>query len=167
MDIAELFEGLWTLERRVEDARAGETHVFTGQAAFARIPGGLSLSERGTWRAGPHAGLGGTRRYLWRAAGPGRVEVRHADGRPFHVFTVGPDASCAVVHECDPDLYEGEYAFRLPGVWRLDWRVRGPRKDYASRSVFRREARAGLAGRDPMGQDTADLNAKGESGRWL
>ena len=69
--------------------------------------------------------------YLWRLFAPDGVEVAYEDGRFFHAFAMEPGGAAEVRHDCAPDLYEGVYAFEGPDRWRLTWRVRGPRKDYA------------------------------------
>lgn len=45
-------------------------------------------------------------------------------------------------HWCEPDKYHVEYEFRFQGVglkeWRMEYTVKGPKKDYTIRSTYRR-----------------------------
>lgn len=125
--------GRWSLDRTIQVA-GGPDGRLAGETVFAPVPGGLEQRERGTLRLGDGPQMTAERRYLW---GPG-PEVRFADGRPFHTIGLGrrPDAR----HDCGPDVYLVRYDFALleAGEWIADWDVRGPRKDYAMRSVHRR-----------------------------
>ena len=127
------FRGLWTLTRRIEDARAGEVLALTGTARFSDDVEGLICEEAGTLTRAGQPPMTATRRYLWRQSGP-RIEVLFEDGRPFHGFAPGPRASAK--HDCMPDTYEVEYDFTRWPDWRAIWTVRGPRKDYVMVSDY-------------------------------
>ena len=71
-----------------------------------------------------------SRRYLWRDGGSGTIDVHFADGRFFHRFDA-EDPAPASSHDCPPDLYRVRYDFRAWPRWQAEWRVTGPRKDYA------------------------------------
>jgi hypothetical protein len=130
------FEGDWTLTRRIKDARAGATGHFEGEARFQAAPGGLSYLEEGRLTFGAAAPMAATRRYFWRAAGTA-IEVDFADGRFFHAFQTDVDRPEAA-HHCAPDKYAVRYDFSAWPAWRAEWRVAGPRKDYAMISDYRR-----------------------------
>ena len=68
--------------------------------------------------------------------GEGSVHILHADGRDF--IELGPKAAQTVRHLCGADLYVGRFFFRGPDEWAEAWRVKGPRKNYASLGRFRR-----------------------------
>ena len=72
------------------------------------------------------------RRMLW---GPG-LSGAFEDGRPFHDV---PTEGGAVSHWCAPDRYDGHYDFSRWPEFRVEWRVRGPRKDYQMVTDYRRE----------------------------
>lgn len=94
--------------------------------------GGLRCLEEGTLRQDGRSFPAG-RETLWQA-GPGGIEVRFADGRPFH--TVGRDA--AARHDCAPDIYWLRYDWSAWPRWSVRWRVRGPRKDYRALTRYLR-----------------------------
>ncbi|MBD3624394.1 MAG: hypothetical protein HUJ24_03245 [Rhodobacteraceae bacterium] len=131
------FRGLWTLTRRIEDARAGEVLHLTGTATFIEDPHGLICDEKGALVREGHPPMTATRRYLWRQDGR-LIRVLFADGRPFHAFVPGPRAKAE--HDCAPDTYAVEYDFSDWPDWRAVWTVGGPRKDYVMRSDYRRDA---------------------------
>ncbi len=131
----ESFAGRWRLKRTIEDVRGGRTGRLTGEARFEPAPGGLAYHEAGTlaFEGGPpmHA----ERRYLWRNGGAGTIEVLFEDGRFFHRFD-GEDLAPGSSHPCDPDAYRVRYDFRAWPRWQAEWRVTGPRKDYAMVSSY-------------------------------
>jgi hypothetical protein len=131
------FEGLWRMERAIEDRHTGQAGWFRGRAVFAPMPDGLAYREEGSLRLGSGPVVAATRAYLWREAGEA-IEVRFGDGRLFHAFACG-EAAPAAVHLCPPDRYEVRYDFATWPAWRTQWQVRGPRKDYALESEYRRD----------------------------
>jgi hypothetical protein len=135
------FEGDWTIERRIEDIRAGRPGRLDGAARFAPGEGGLVYDETGLLTLGDGPAASASRRYLWRDAGAGAIEVRFADGRFFHRF-YGDEDRPAGVHDCPPDQYRVRYDFTGWPRWTAEWRVRGPRKDYVTVTTYRPAARA-------------------------
>lgn len=127
------FEGLWRVARIVTGADGRVTAAFAGSCRFAPDGAGLTCRETGVLR---HAGerFPAERVTLWRFPAPGRVEVRFADGRPFHAFTAEcPEAE----HLCGPDRYAVSYAFGRDR-WLSRWVVRGPAKAYMMTTRYRR-----------------------------
>jgi hypothetical protein len=138
------FAGNWALVRDIVDRRGGAAGRFEGCAEFRPVSGGLAYREAGVLRLGAGAPMQATRRYLWcdRAE---HVEVRFGDGGFFHRFALG-DPAPAAVHECPPDRYRVRYDFGAWPVWRAEWRVTGPRKDYSSVTTYaRRDPPSGAA----------------------
>lgn len=134
----EAFEGEWTVERTIADVRAGRSGRFSGRAAFRpAAEGGLDYREEGTLVLDGAAPMTATRDYLWRDGGGGVIEVRFGDGRFFHRF-LPEEPTPADVHRCDADTYRVRYDFARWPLWRAEWRVTGPRKDYAMTSAYRR-----------------------------
>jgi len=145
----EAFAGLWRIAREIEDFAGGPNARFAGEARFTpgeaesgaegRI-GGLWMQECGTLRLGESAPMLAERRYFWTEPAPGSIAVYFDDLRPFHGFTPGEGegGGAAASHDCAPDRYEVRYDFAQWPLWRAEWRVRGPRKDYLSRSTFTR-----------------------------
>ena len=137
MDVLAALAGDWQLSRVVTDHLTGETLALSGRASFRPDGAGLAYEESGHWTGGALQGMTGRQSYLWRAA-PGRIEVLFPDGRLFHALGLPLQDGAEILHDCAPDTYRGAYAFDLPGGFVQHWRVTGPRKDYLSRSDFRR-----------------------------
>ncbi len=132
------FAGEWTVERRIADALGGRPGRFAGRARFEPDgDDGMIYDEEGVLSLGEGPGFAAARRYLWRAD-PKGIAVSFADGRFFHRIAAGVVRPQAV-HDCPPDVYAGIYDFAGWPVWRVEWRVLGPRKDYGISTVFRRE----------------------------
>ncbi len=129
------FEGDWTMTRTIEDVRAGRPGRLDGAARFVPGDGGLVYDETGLLALGDGPAVSAARRYLWRDAGAGAIEVRFADGRFFHRFYADEPAPAAV-HDCPPDQYRVRYDFARWPRWTAEWRVRGPRKDYAMLTAY-------------------------------
>lgn len=132
----EHLSGVWSLDRRIDDHRAGRTGRLAGQARFTATDEGLVCEEEGEMRFGAGPAMQATRRYLWRRTGT-LIEIRFADGRFFHAFDPAlprPEAH----HACPPDSYHVAYDFSDFPRWSARWRVRGPRKDYTMVTRYRR-----------------------------
>lgn len=129
------FAGDWVIRRDIEDLRAGETGALAGTARFTPAPGGLAYLEEGALTLANRPPVAASRSYFWRQGGAGVIEVLFADGRLFHSFDA-EDTAPAAVHDCPPDRYRVRYDFRSWPRWTAEWRVRGPRKDYAMVTRF-------------------------------
>ncbi len=129
------FAGLWTVTREIEDRRAGRPGSFTGLARLTPAGDGLAYAEEGRLRLGTGPAVAASRRHLWRRA-DAAIEVLFEDGRPFHRFDPTEGAPSAV-HDCPPDAYRVRYDFTSWPLWRTEWRVAGPRKDYVMVSAYR------------------------------
>ncbi|WP_370281266.1 DUF6314 family protein [Pseudooceanicola sp.] len=129
------FEGVWQLDRRVENA-LGPDARFTGEAVFTPDGAGLVLQETGEMRIEGQGAFRAERRYLWRGVGA-RIAVLFDDLRPFHDFDPTeprPEAE----HPCAPDHYRVAYDFTGWPRWHAVWQVAGPRKSYVMHSTFSR-----------------------------
>lgn len=130
------FEGLWRIERGIEDHLAAQRGIFEGRAELAPAGDHWLWSEAGEMRLGAGPSFAARRDYLWQPEAGGRIAIRFHDGRPFHSFD--PEGRPEAHHWCDPDDYRVTYDFADWPVWRAVWRVRGPRKDYTMTSLHRR-----------------------------
>lgn len=129
------FTGLWSIEREIEDIRAGGRGWFRGQGRFVADAHGLVYREEGTLELEGAAPMPASRVLLWREA-DGVIAVSFADGRPFHAFPADA-ATPEAEHPCGPDIYRVRYDFRGWPLWRASWHAQGPRKDYRLVSTYR------------------------------
>ncbi|MCV6583902.1 MAG: DUF6314 family protein [Marinibacterium sp.] len=128
------FEGIWQIDRQIDDRRAGLVITGTGQARLTRQGDGLIYDETLMLDLPGQGALTAERRYLW-AQDPGGVAVAFDDGRPFHrILLSGGDARDR--HHCDPDLYDVTYDFSTWPRWSARWDVTGPRKGYVMRTSY-------------------------------
>lgn len=110
------------------DFLAGATYRFSGDAVVTAD----AFAEHGTMWIGSHE-MPASRRYRLEP-GEGSTRILHADGRDF--IELKPRAAQAVRHHCGADLYAGRFFFRGPDEWVEAWRVKGPRKNYATFGRF-------------------------------
>ncbi|CAN0187828.1 unnamed protein product, partial [Chrysoparadoxa australica] len=124
------FLGTWDVTRSIRQDDGGEGQ-FKGTAEWRLEDTGALYSETG------HVWLGGQgpflaeRRYRWAPD----LSVFFDDGRLFHQI---PPQGGTVAHWCPPDQYDGVYDFAEWPVWRVKWRVDGPRKAYVSSTLYTR-----------------------------
>ena len=133
------FAGAWTLERSVEDTRAGRSGRLAGKARLTPAADGLAYLEEGTLAFPDAQPIRASRRYLWREVAAGGIDVLFEDGRFFHRFDPA-DPAPGALHDCGADCYRVRYDFSRWPEWRSEWRVSGPAKDYVLCSRFRRPA---------------------------
>ena len=130
--------GTWRLHREVEDRLAGEHRTVAGTSVLELVePGRVRWHEEGFMRWPGHDVP--VQRTLWVVREDDGWAVRFEDGRPFHPWAVGQP----VEHPCAPDHYTGLIEVDGtdgcgPTSWRVEWRARGPQKDYVMRTVLRR-----------------------------
>ncbi|MFF8907408.1 DUF6314 family protein [Streptomyces olivaceoviridis] len=138
-DVLAHLAGRWRVERAVRDLASGGEGRFTGTTVFTALDGGGLLHEESgtfTWQGVPRP-AGRTLRFL-PGPGPGRADVRFADGRPFHELDLTTGRYVAD-HPCAADFYRGEFTVRDADHWRTVWRVGGPAKDLVLTTDYARE----------------------------
>jgi len=128
--MADHLVGDWRVRRTMIDFLTGATHCFAGDAAVTAD----AFTEHGTMRIGSQE-MPASRRYRFEP-GERSMRILHADGRDF--IELGPEPAQTVRHPCGADLYVGRFFFRGRDEWAEAWRVKGPRKNYASLGRFRR-----------------------------
>lgn len=131
----ERFEGRWSLFRHIFDLDSQWLGKFEGEAALTAREDGLDYAEEGHLQFGGLHAIKATRNYIWTFPSPERVEVFFEDGKEFHYFEPNEPRSEAT-HFCDPDTYDATYDFTGWPIWRVEWRVEGPKKDYRMVSVY-------------------------------
>ncbi|MGX5828034.1 DUF6314 family protein [Mesorhizobium sp. 43Arga] len=126
--MADHLVGEWKVRRTMIDFLAGATCRFAGDAVVTED----GFTEHGTMRIGSHE-MPASRCYRLEP-GEGSTRILHADGRDF--IELGPEAAQTVRHLCGADLYVGRFFFRGLDEWVEVWRIKGPRKNYASLARF-------------------------------
>jgi len=126
--MADHLVGDWKVRRTMIDFLAGATYRFIGDAVITAD----AFTEHGIMRIGSRE-MPASRRYRLEP-GEGSMRILHAAGSDF--IALGPEAVQTVRHLCGADLYVGRFFFRGADEWAEAWRVKGPRKNYASLSRF-------------------------------
>jgi hypothetical protein len=131
-------EGAWDLDRTIEGKA-----TMVGIAEFKRLDAGmLKYREEGRIQWADGQAFDGHRDYLFERA-PGGFTVLFAETPPrrFHGIAIARDGDALVgsaAHLCVADHYDSLYRFLADGSFVIAHVVNGPRKDYLSRTVFRR-----------------------------
>jgi hypothetical protein len=125
------FAGTWHVARVIWHAD-GTVARFAGRAVWTAEGDAWRSIEAG-WLGQDGAGFEARRETLWRDV-PDGIAVAFGDGRPFHLWRLGEEAR----HHCPPDAYRLRYDLSAWPKWSVRWRVRGPRKDYAALTRYRR-----------------------------
>ena len=131
-------EGAWDLDRTIEGKA-----TMTGIAEFKRLDTGmLKYREEGRIRLADGQAFDGHREYLFERS-PGGFSVFFAETPPrfFHGIAIARDGDSLVGsagHLCVADHYDSLYRFLPDGSFVIEHVVNGPRKDYLSRTIFRR-----------------------------
>jgi Arc/MetJ-type ribon-helix-helix transcriptional regulator len=128
--MADFIVGNWTVSRTMIDFLARATYSFSGDAVVTAD----AFTEHGLMRIGDQD-MPASRRYRLDVL-EHSTRILHADGRDF--IELVPKAAQTVHHHCGADIYAGRFFFRGPDEWVETWRVKGPRKNYASLGRFRR-----------------------------
>lgn len=135
-DLKAFLEGMWKLERSLEDGLRDETGALIGEARFVTADGGLDYREEGMLSLGAHSGAA-HQAYRYDFPTPGRAAVSFTDGRFFHDLDLTAGIwTCR--HRCGDDDYAGEFRALNADLLRVLWRVKGPRKDMLLDGLYRR-----------------------------
>ena len=135
-DLKAFLQGDWSLERRVQDRRAGQDGRLTGGAVFTAEGDSLLYREEGRLAIGAYEGAA-LQSYRYTFQTPGRAAVQFGDGRFFHDLDL-TTGGWSAMHLCDPDRYQGAFTVPDADTWRVVWTVAGPRKDLVLDSTYRR-----------------------------
>lgn len=141
-EVFESLEGKWRFERDVSGKDGGK---MQGTAVFRACDTGvLHYAEHGVFhQEGNPQPFKTHREYLYRMEENGQLCVYFKDGesmepaRLFHeiVFREGSRKATGG-HYCKPDQYDAAYEFLSPKEFLITYQVKGPRKDYSSRTLF-------------------------------
>ena len=133
-----VFEGRWSIRRDILDLDSEWLGRLQGQAIFVADGTNVLLyREEGRLKFGGLEDVQATRSYRWHFLGGNRIDVRFSDDAAFHGFEF-TEGRAEASHYCDPDTYEVAYDFSQLPLWRAEWRVEGPRKDYRMVTIYER-----------------------------
>ncbi len=130
--------GAWQIQRTITpDAK------MTGEAVFSLAgPDELSYREQGELLLASGQALQAERRYVFRSAPAGfAVFFAEPPFALFHAIVLTPQEDSLIgraTHGCGDDFYVSEYRFWPHGGFSIRHEVKGPRKDYASFTEYRR-----------------------------
>jgi hypothetical protein len=119
--------GHWRVRRVVRDFGGTASCVFSGAASITDD----GFAEEGEMRVGDRA-MPASRTYRLERQGGSMLVFR---GNAFFIRLEERPAQL-VHHRCGDDNYVGRFIFRSRDEWIEAWRVKGPRKNYASVSRF-------------------------------
>lgn len=131
-------EGAWDLDRLIEGKA-----TMAGIARFARLGAGpLKYREEGRIQLPDGQAFDGHREYVYERSADGfSVFFAETPLRLFHAIAIvreGDELVGSAGHLCIADQYDSVYRFRADGTFAIEHLVKGPRKDYLSRTVFTR-----------------------------
>jgi Family of unknown function (DUF6314) len=126
-------EGDWLIVRIIENAPDGLIGELWGEARFVDDGEGLTCHETGVLRfQGEDFHM--ERVSLWRFPEPGHVEVRYADGRPFHQFLTEQPIALEIEGDASFEiLYEFQEA-----SWISRWQMDEAGRSYLMTTLYRR-----------------------------
>lgn len=138
------FAGCWRMARRIDDRYGARRGEASGEAVFACDRGGAGASMicsealiicygGRTWP--------GEQKTIWRFDRPGGPQLFFSDGRFLGEMNFARRAGMwrgEFEHRCGDDIYRAIADLDSLKLWRLVWRVTGPRKDYTLDTEYRR-----------------------------
>ncbi|MEM7744333.1 MAG: DUF6314 family protein [Pseudomonadota bacterium] len=127
------FEGHWQMVRIIENVPQGIIGEVWGQAEFVQDGEGLTCLEEGVLRFNG-ADYHTDGKALWRFHDDERIDVRYADGRPFHDFLTRDPIALEIDGEA---RYEIVYDFQ-PRTWISRWQMVGPGANLMMTTRYRR-----------------------------
>jgi hypothetical protein len=134
---ADFLTGDWIMTRRIRFRRTAARGFLQGHACVSGDGHRASLNEQGLLRLDGREAMA-SQRYALTFRGV-MVQVHFRSGSFFHEFELCTSGYTAIYH-CGEDQYVGRYRVLDPDVWSLTWCVRGPRKEYDMRTLYRRVA---------------------------
>jgi len=135
----EMLLGRWSFAREIsEHGSMNGTAVFQpvseGRAEYFEF-GELALRNGGRLHA--------EQRYVYKMTDDGFAVYFHATGEIFQraIFSEHENGEwrASASHICNQDVYDSEYCFGESGTFAVRHAVRGPKKDYVIRTVYRRD----------------------------
>lgn len=133
------FAGSWHIQRTIEDRLSDKSFSHNGTASLVAggFEGGMIYREVGELGFGDSEGaLEATHLFLWKPH-PRGIEIFLQDGKLFHLMQMDrlmPDSE----HFNTPDMYYIIYDFSQWPSWGVQWRVRGPAKDFRMNTTYSR-----------------------------
>lgn len=141
-DVLDGLAGAWSLERVIAGQGSNQGSM-RGTATFRRLEsGGLAYREEGRLLLPSGEAFDAFRDYLYDRVPEGfAVFFPETAPRLFHEIRLREEAGMLLgeaEHLCGRDHYATRYAFQPDGRFTVHHDVRGPRKDYATITIYTR-----------------------------
>ncbi len=129
-------EGPWEIARSIDDRRNDTLGCFTGHAVFTPQGDELDYRESGRLKT---AGFDDEvhQCYMYQFPEHHRAAISFTDGRAFHDLDLSTGL-WRTHHQCNPDVYNGEFELVSKNLWRSQWTIYGPRKDMTIQTTYTR-----------------------------
>jgi len=139
MDTFDRLLGRWSFAREISGQGS-----MTGVATFDAVSDGRAeYRESGELSLVSGERLRAEQRYVYERADGGFAVYLHATNELFQRVVFSVDESGVwkgnASHLCRADVYDSEYWFCTDGTFTVRHVVRGPKKDYVIRTVYRRD----------------------------
>ena len=139
IDFFQMLLGHWNFTRQIPGHGS-----MSGTAVFEPVSeGGAEYFEFGELALRNGERFRAERRYVYEVMGGGFTVYFHETGEIFErvvfVEQEGGVWKASANHVCDKDVYESEYCFPMDGTFAVRHAVRGPKKDYLIRTIYRRD----------------------------
>ena len=128
--------GVWTLERTIKPGG-----VMVGQAEFKPVSDTeYHYIEQGSLTLDHGEEIKDVKRAHIYKLEKDTIQIYYADGpdngKLFQVLEFTSDTEAQAEHLCRYDLYESAYSFALPAEFTVRHAVKGPKKDYVSKTKY-------------------------------
>ncbi|WP_213805836.1 DUF6314 family protein [Granulicella sp. dw_53] len=136
--VLERLLGRWAFEREISGHGS-----MVGFAVFEVDGNRVAYRESGEVKLLDGQRVRGEQKYLYESMQNGFAVYFHDTGLLFHQvgLTAGEDGVWQgnAHHDCKDDVYDSEYVFGRDGTFEVQHQVRGPKKDYVIKTVYRRD----------------------------
>lgn len=131
----------WHLQRRITDHLTHQVVMIEGVVTWEEARGGAApytnLYHENCVMQLPQYTATASQTYGYQFPSDSIAEVSFIDGRLFYTLDLAT-SHCDIHHLCGEDTYIGGVDAIAEREYLQTWRVRGPRKDYTSHTIFSR-----------------------------
>ena len=128
--------GEWKITRSIEDRLGKKYFTLDGVATFTNNANLYYYNETGIIKSESFQSKA-HQDYLWIVTKEG-WKIKFRDGTHFYDLELARQEQ-DVYHKCKNDIYHGKFLLNLPNDIKVSWNVNGPRKDYVSRTYYKKK----------------------------